>query len=161
MGEDGRIRPDADLPPATREMRILSSVIEKAYWHQENGRAQARIQLKPAFLGHLHLNVLTDHSRVSVEIRVETPLAREFIEMNLQALKTDLQDSGLEIDKINVIVDPDTDNHREQSREPGRKQNRQIGTPDDRGENTTAENQDPQNAIQTTGDRENSINYFA
>ena len=161
IGEDGRIRPDANLPPATREMRILSDVIEKAYWHQDNGRAQARIQIKPAFLGHLLLNVLTDQSRVSVEIRVENPLIREFIEMNLQALKTDLHNSGLEIDKINVIVDPDMDNHRDQYREPGRKQNRRFGAPADMAESATADKKDHQNTMRPTDDTENSINYFA
>jgi hypothetical protein len=161
VGADGRIHPDADFPPAVREMRILSDVIEKAYWHQDNGRAQARIQIKPAFLGHLHLTVLADQSRVSVEIRVENPLTREFVEMNLQTLKTDLQASGLDVDKIDVVVDPHMDDHREQYREPDRKQNRHLGASADMAESATAEKKDLQNTKRPTEDTENSINCFA
>jgi hypothetical protein len=156
VSENRPLFPNGDPPPATREMRILSDVIEKAYWHQENGQAQARIQIKPALLGQLQLNILTDHSRVAVEIRVENRLTREFIEMNLQTLKTDLQDAGLEIDKINVIVDPDMDNPREQHRESARKQSQRFSLPAD-----MAENPANQHTAQPMDNLKNSINYFA
>ena len=158
VNENQDIRPGADLPPASREMRMLSDVIEKAYWHQKDGRAQARIQIKPAFLGHLHLNVLTDQARVSVEIRVESPMAREFIEMNLQTLKTDLQESGLEIDRIDVVVDRDADDSREPHREPARKQNRRPDTPHEMVETAPP---DHEAALPETDKAENSINTFA
>jgi hypothetical protein len=156
INENQDIRPD--LPPASREMRMLSDVIEKAYWHQENGRAQARIQIKPAFLGHMHLNVLTDQTKVSVEIRVETHMAREFIEMNLQTLKTDLQESGLEIDRLDVVVDRDADDSREPYRESTRKQNRRPGTAPEMVETAPPGDAVPQ---PETDNAENSINTFA
>jgi len=158
VNENQDIRPSPDLPPASREMRMLSDIIEKAYWHQDNGRAQARIQIKPAFLGHLHLNVLTDQARVSVEIRVETPMAREFIEMNLQTLKTDLQDSGLEIDRLDVVVDQDADDSREPFRESARKLNRRAGPSPEMVETAPP---DHEAALPETGNAENSINTFA
>jgi hypothetical protein len=160
VNEKQDIHPGPDLPPASREMRMLSDVIEKAYWHQKDGRAQARIQIKPAFLGHLHLNVLTDQARVSVEIRVETPMAmaREFIEMNLQTLKTDLQESGLEIDRIDVVVDRDADDSREPHREPARKQNRRPDTPYEMVETAPP---DHEAVLPETDNAENSINTFA
>jgi len=117
---------DTRLPMASRDMRMLSDIIQKMVWHQENGQAQARIQLKPAFLGHLHLEVLTDQMKVRVEIRAETPLVRDFLEMNLQHLKTELQQSGLEVDKIDVLVDPDMDNPQGQQRGPLNRQAQRL-----------------------------------
>jgi len=152
---------EKDLPPAFREIRPLSKMIEKAFWRQENGRAQARIQIRPAFLGQLQLNVQTDQSRVSVEIRVESSLTREFIEMNLQLLKADLQESGLEIDKIDVTVDPDMDNPREQRRDSIHKQNRGLNAPSEEGEASTDENQDRLDTMTITGKGKKSINCFA
>jgi len=142
-------------------MRTLSNRIEKVYWHQKNGRAQARIQIKPAFLGHLHLNVLTEQTRVSVEIRVESHLAREFIEMNLLVLKTDLQNSGLEIDKIDVIVDQDMDNPREEHRDPARKPNRRAGAASDMAKTETNGNQGNPGVPGSTDGMQSIINYFA
>jgi hypothetical protein len=110
------------LPLEPREIRTLTDIIEKAVWRQENGQSQARIQLKPAFLGHLHLNVMMDQLKVTVEIRAETLMARDFLETNLHVLKADLQESGLEIDKIDVLVDPDLNNPREQGRTSAQKQ---------------------------------------
>lgn len=152
---------EKDLSPAFREIRPLSKMIEKAFWRQENGRAQARIQIRPAFLGQLQLNVQTDQSRVSVEIRVESSLTREFIEMNLQLLKTDLQESGLEIDKIDVFVDPDMNNPREQRRDSIHKQNRSLNAHSEEGEVSTDENQDRLDTMASAGKGEKSINCFA
>ncbi len=160
-GENGQALPGEDSPSATQAMRTLSNRIEKVYWHQKNGRAQARIQIKPAFLGHLHLNVLTEQTRVSVEIRVESPLAREFIEMNLLVLKTDLQNSGLEIDKIDVIVDQDMDNPREEHRDPARKPNRRAGAASDMAVTETNGNQGNSGVPGSTDGMQSIINYFA
>jgi hypothetical protein len=99
-----------------REIRALSDFIEKAIWRQGNGHSQVRIQLKPDFLGNLHVNVVTDQSKVTVEIKTETLPAKDFLERNLHLLKAGLRESGLEIDKIDVLVNPDMGNQQEQRR---------------------------------------------
>ncbi len=63
-----------------------------------------------------------DQLKVTVEIRAETLLVRDFIETNLHVLKADLQESGLEIDKIDVLVDPDLSSQQEQVRTAAHKQ---------------------------------------
>ncbi len=122
VSEKGDILEALRLPLEPREIRTFTDIIEKAVWGRENGQNQARIQLKPSFLGHLHLNVIMDQLKVTVEIRAETLLVRDFLETNLQVLKTDLQASGLEIDKIDVLVDPDLNNQQEQGRTLAQKQ---------------------------------------
>jgi len=122
VSEKGDVMETSRLPMPSREIRSLADMIEKTVWRQENGQSQARIQLKPAFMGHLHLNVTTDQLKVTVEIRAETLMARDFLETHLNVLKTELQESGLEVDKIDVLVDPDLNNKQEQGRTAAHKQ---------------------------------------
>ena len=110
------------LPLESPEMRTLTDIIQKAVWRQENGQSQVRIQLKPAFLGHMHLNVVMDQLKITVEIRTETHLARDFLESNLHMLRVELKESGLEIGKISVLVDPDLNSGQDQGRSPAHAQ---------------------------------------
>ncbi len=147
------------LPLEPREIRTLTDIIEKAVWRQENGQSQARIQLKPAFLGHLNLNVIMDQLKVTVEIRAETLLARDFLETNLHVLKADLQESGLEIDKIDVLVDPDLNNQQEQRTSAQKQMQRMNGS---LKEENTLTDTDPEEARQmiSSGREENQIDCF-
>ncbi len=160
VSDKGDILATVRLPLETREIRTLTDIIEKAVWRQENGQSQARIQLKPAFLGHLHLNVIMDQLKVTVEIRAETLLARDFLETNLHMLKADLQESGLEIDKIDVLVDPDQNRQQEQGRTSAHKQMQRMNG-QLKEENTLAD-ADPKEARQviSAGREENQIDYF-
>lgn len=146
------------LPLEPREIRTLTDIIEKVVWRQENGQSQARIQLKPAFLGHLHLNVIMDQLKVSVEIRAETLLARDFLETNLHLLKADLQESGLEIDKIDVLVDPDLNNQQEQGRTSAQKQMQRMNG-SLKEENTLTDTEEARQVI-SSGREENQIDCF-
>ena len=160
VSEKGDILETVRLPLETREIRTLTDIIEKAVWRQENGQSQARIQLKPAFLGHLHLNVIMDQLKVTVEIRAETLMARDFLETNLHVLKADLQESGLEIDKIDVLVDPDQNRQQEQGRTSAQKQMQRMNG-QLKEENTQAD-KDPEEAKQviSSGKEENQIDFF-
>ena len=161
VSEKGDALEAVRLPLEPREIRTLTDIIEKAVWRQENGRSRARIQLKPAFLGHLHLNVVMDQLKVTVEIRAETLLARDFLETKLHVLKADLQESGLEIDKIDVLVDPDLSNQQEQGPTSGHKQTHRLNG--HLKEVETLTDADPTEAGQviSSGTGENQIDCFA
>jgi hypothetical protein len=142
------------------EMDKLSDAIEKAVWRQANGQQQIRIQLKPAFLGQLHLNVSMEQLKVSVEIRAETILARDVLEMNLTQLKTELQHSGLDVDKIDVLVDPDPNNPPGQHRDPVHRQALRRGGDLKAPEPADEENMPEPESIALTRREEGRINCF-
>lgn len=148
-------------PQVSRVMSELSTVIDRAIWRQVNGRSQARIQLKPAILGQLNLNIITDQLKVSVEIRAENFLARDYLEMNMHLLKSELQDSGLEVDRIEVLIDQDMNNPHGQSRRTVNKQ--ALRMTNQNGENTSAEEQNDENDNhpRLPKDAENRIDCFA
>jgi len=160
VSEKDAIVETSRFPVEPGEIRTLTDLIEKAVWGRENGQAQARIQLKPSFMGHLHLNVIMDQLKVTVEIRAETLLARDFLETNLHVLKTDLQASGLEIDKIDVLVDPDLNNQQDQGRASAHKQTNRMN--EHSKETGTLEDKEPVRSedVILSGGEENQIDCF-
>ena len=126
ISEKGDVMEISRLQLEPRGIHTLADIIEKAVWRQENGASQARIQLKPSFMGNLHLNVITNQLKVTVEIRAETLISRDFLEMNLHVLKAELQESGLEVEKIDVLVDTNLNNQQEQGRTSAHKQAHRV-----------------------------------
>ena len=86
----------------------LNQIVEKAALNLRNGKSQVRIDLKPEFLGSVRMKITTENHLVTVRILTELPVVKEMIENNISQLKTDLQNHGLEIDKIDVSIANDS-----------------------------------------------------
>ena len=93
---------------------VLSQIVERAVLSMKGEQREIRINLKPEFLGHLHLKISTDNNQIAIRILTEIPLVREMIESNVGQLKTDLQNQGLEVDKFDVFVSRDSDAYDEE-----------------------------------------------
>ncbi len=94
-------------PPAPGQPfqhELLQQVTEKTVFHLRNGRAEARIDLKPESLGHLRLHVSTDNGQVTLKIMTESSWVRDMIESNIGHLKSELQQHNLQIDRLAVSV---------------------------------------------------------
>jgi flagellar hook-length control protein FliK len=91
------------------EMRnpAMDQIIRKAAIHLRNGQHEARIELKPDFLGHIRLQVISENHQVTVKILAEHGFVKDMIENNVHQLKADLQQQGLEVDKLEVTVSRD------------------------------------------------------
>jgi len=153
ISEKGDVMEISRVQLEPRGIHTLADIIEKAVWRQENGESQARIQLKPSFLGHLHLNVITNQLKVTVEIRAETLMSRDFLEMNLHVLKAELQESGLEIEKIDVLVDTDLNNQQGQDKASAHKQaQRANGHSKEMDVNVDEDPSDPQSMPLSSGE---------
>jgi flagellar hook-length control protein FliK len=57
------------------------------------------------------MQIITESQQVTVRILTEYPMVKELIENNLQQLKSELQNHGLEIDELDVSVEDDADQH--------------------------------------------------
>jgi len=84
---------------------VMRQLVDKAIFGMKNGKSLIQISLKPELLGHLRMRISTENNQVAVRIITEVPMVKEIIESNLNQLRTDLQNQGLEIDKFNVYVD--------------------------------------------------------
>jgi len=77
-----------------------------------NGQHEAKIDLKPDFLGHIRMQVITENHQVTVKILTEFPFVKNIVENNIHQLKADLQQQGLNVDKLEVSVSHDSDEHK-------------------------------------------------
>jgi flagellar hook-length control protein FliK len=72
-------------------------------------QSQMNIRLKPEILGNVRLQVLTENHQVMIRMNAESHAVKEIVEQNLQYLKSELQQHGLEIHKFDVFVQQDND----------------------------------------------------
>jgi flagellar hook-length control protein FliK len=90
------------------QAEVMTQVVEKAVLHSAAGNREITITLKPEFLGHLRMHILTENHHVSLKISTEIPLVKEIIEGNIGHLKAALQNHGLEIHKFDVFIGHDS-----------------------------------------------------
>jgi hypothetical protein len=69
-----------------------------------DGKGEIRIQLKPDSLGRLEIRAENTIHGVAVRISTESSAVKSYLENNLQLLQQTLQDQGLKIDRIHIVV---------------------------------------------------------
>lgn len=89
--------------------QTMDQIVRRAVMQLRNGQHEARIDLKPEFLGHIRMQVVSENQQVTVKILTEYGFVKDMIENNVNQLKADLQQHGLEIDKLEVSVSRDSD----------------------------------------------------
>ena len=96
--------------------QTLDQIVNKAVYQLKNGQNSVRIDLKPEFLGQVRMQIVTVDQQVSIRITTELPMVKEMIDNNLQQLKADLQQQGLEVDEIEVSVSTDSQHNARNGR---------------------------------------------
>jgi flagellar hook-length control protein FliK len=91
--------------------QTIDQIVRRASIQLRNGHNEASIELKPEYLGHIRMQVSTENHQVTVRILAELPFVKEMIENNLNQLKTDLQQQGLDVDKLEVSVSDYSETH--------------------------------------------------
>jgi hypothetical protein len=107
--EDRQLKPAAALPdrepvPTAPRSGIFDQIVQRAALLARDGRTEMRIDLKPEALGQVRLQIMTEHQQVSVRIFAEHANVREIIESHMTQLKSDLQQQGLQVDRLEVAV---------------------------------------------------------
>jgi flagellar hook-length control protein FliK len=95
--------------PRSFSSEMLNQIVQKAVLSLKNGQNQVQIDLKPDFLGHIRMQIITENQQVAVKIFAEFPFVKDMLESNLHHLKAELQAQGLEIDELQVCVSDDAD----------------------------------------------------
>jgi flagellar hook-length control protein FliK len=86
---------------------VFDQIVRRAALHQKDSHSEMRIDLKPEHLGQVRLQIVTDNQQVSVRIVTELAAVRDMLETHLSQLKTDLQQQGLQVDRLEVSVAAD------------------------------------------------------
>jgi flagellar hook-length control protein FliK len=90
---------------------VFDQIVQRAAVHVKSDQGEMRIDLKPEFLGHVRLQIVTENQQVTVRILTELPMVRDMIESNIQQLKSDLQQQGLRVERVEVAVADDPREH--------------------------------------------------
>lgn len=139
----------------------LTQVIEKAVLNLKSGQSTVNINLKPEFLGRLRLKISVENNHVILRIITEVPVVKELIESNMNNLKLDLQNNGLELDKSDVFVAKDPGQH------PGTHDNAETLWMEDESDITGeaggfySEEKDETVELRKEGEETNGIDLFA
>ena len=129
--------------------QTLNQIVQKAVLSLHNGQHEVQLELKPDFLGHIQMRIVSEGQHVAIKMVAELPFVKDMLENNLHQLKADLQAQGLDIDELEVSVAHDshaerdlhqkaaaaklqavkngTDSDGESSEEPGQTQPRDDG----------------------------------
>jgi flagellar hook-length control protein FliK len=86
----------------------MSQIVQKAVLLVNNDQQEVHIELKPEFLGHIRMQIVTENQQVTIRIAAELPFVKEMLESNLNQLKAELQAQGLQIDALEVSVANDS-----------------------------------------------------
>lgn len=128
----------------------------------KDGQQEARIDLKPDFLGHVRMQIITENQQVTVKILTEFGFVKDMIENNIQQLKADLQQQGLEVDKLDVSVSRDANgkNEQQENMENAEEPSNEDHAGDD-GNNTGDGQRDPAKRSARQADGLSTVDYFA
>ena len=107
--EGASLPKEADVDRSGIKTQTLDQIVQKAAIQLRNGQHEARIDLKPEYLGHIRMQVTSENHQVTVKILTEHGFVKDMIQNNAHQLKADLQHQGLNIDKLEVTVSHDPD----------------------------------------------------
>jgi flagellar hook-length control protein FliK len=140
--------------------QTFNQIVQKAVLSLHNGQHEVQLELKPDFLGHIRMQIVSEGQHVAIKMVAEHPFVKDMLENNLHQLKTDLQAQGLDIGELEVSVAHDfhAGNEPHKNSEAVRLQAVKNGTDsDDRSSGDPGQNQ------RRGGDpmTQTAIDYFA
>jgi len=159
-----------DIEPASipKEMKsdVIRQIVQRMSLRTERLQSKMNIKLKPEFLGNVRLQINTQNHLVSVRMIAESTEVKEIIEKNIQYLKTELQQHGLEIEKFDVLVGEDREGRQNSQNQTGfrhafRKGRHHFELPDEHSAQTDEEIETENNQKQENQGDSNEISYFA
>jgi flagellar hook-length control protein FliK len=113
---EGGAEKTADSPSVARDKEphagvgrtgIFDQIVQRAAVQLKNDQGEINIDLKPDFLGRVRMQILTENQQVTVRIVTELATVRDMLETGLNQLKSELQNQGLQVERLEVAVADD------------------------------------------------------
>jgi flagellar hook-length control protein FliK len=112
VSELSSLKMQGDVQPAAAQNKdFLFLLAERIQFQVREGSGQLRIQLKPDSLGRLEINAETAGAGVVARITTESSSVKTYLENNLHVLQQALQDNGLKVERIHIVVQEAFDPH--------------------------------------------------
>jgi hypothetical protein len=103
--QPGNLKSESPAPASTAQPReFILQLADQIRVQVRDGNEGIRIQLKPDSLGRLEIKAETTINGVTARITTESSNVKSYLENNLQFLQQTLQDQGLKVDRIHIVV---------------------------------------------------------
>ncbi|HEY3375610.1 MAG TPA: flagellar hook-length control protein FliK [Candidatus Aquicultor sp.] len=135
--------------------QILKQIIEKFDVLVADGRSEARIELKPKYLGELKIHLIMEGGAMKAYLEAPSHQIKQILEANLSSLKQTLENQGLQVQDFDVSVGQE----RSGNNQPFGQFNRRSGNGMVEQVSTVREAQSVQAAYNLDGLR--AVNYLA
>ena len=100
----GSVTAPAAQSSTSHEPELYFQLADQIRIQLRDGKGEIRIQLKPDSLGRLEIRAENTAYGVSARISTDSGVVKSYLENNLQLLQQTLQDQGLKIDRIHIVV---------------------------------------------------------
>ena len=161
LAETFALKKEAEAGQGDLRTQTMDQLVRKAAIHLRNGQHEARIELKPDFLGHVRMQVISEHQQVTVRILAEHGFVKEMIEGNVHQLKADLQQQGLEIDKLEVSVSRDSEDSANNKDKLAQSKFRQVSENRHNGDHSQEEPPEKPRRSILDEDKSSAVDFFA
>ena len=141
--------------------QAMNQIVQKAVLSLNNGQSEVQIDLKPEFLGHIRMQIVSESQQVAIKIVTEFPFVKDMLESNLAQLKAELQAQGLEIDELEVSVARDSNPQDEQNQKLAATSKHKSADNDITAEDGESAEQSQTRSLGSGGSGDTAIDYFA
>jgi len=93
-----------NMTPGETENRLMNTIVRNARFMITGGQSSAEIKLEPPNLGRMKLEIVTENSKITGKITVESHEVKEMIQNSMSSLKEQLSESGLKVESFDVQV---------------------------------------------------------
>jgi flagellar hook-length control protein FliK len=84
--------------------QLFSQIVERAKFMFANNHSEMEVNLKPDHLGKLQLKVVIENQTVTARFVAESQQVKEIIETNLNQLRDQLRQNGMQVESLTVTV---------------------------------------------------------
>jgi flagellar hook-length control protein FliK len=95
--------------------QILKQIVQKFDVLMADGRSEAKIQLKPKYLGELKIHLIMEGGSMKAFLDAPSHQIKQILEANLASLKQSLESQGLQVQDFDVSVGQDRGSNDNQS----------------------------------------------
>ena len=151
----------AEVAQRSLAAQTMNQIVQKAILLNINGQNTVQIDLKPDFLGHIRMQIVTENHQVAVRIMAEIPFVKDMLESNLNQLKAELQAQGLEVDELEVSVAHDSRADDDLYQKAAEARRVRASKSKRHSIDATAEEQHVTQSVRGHGLAESAIDFFA
>ncbi len=84
------------------EDSVIDQVIKKSTVEFQNGKTKISLQLNPENLGKVEINLVSEKGTITAKIMAENNQVKDMLSKNLEALRQNLSQQGINLNKITV-----------------------------------------------------------